>query len=199
MRTQIQRMQNAFAVFFNLGWEHILDTAALDHLLFLLVLCIGYSFKNWRTMGLLVTAFTIGHAITLLLITLGAIVPNGKLVEALIPLTIVWAAIGRMRSPAMGLKDSAFLYGSIVIFGIIHGLGFSSTLRALLPPSESVLAPLLSFNLGVELGQLLVVSVLLGLNEIILRLGANRSILVRGICAVAAIWGLVMFVSRLLE
>lgn len=190
-------MQGAFEVFLELGWGHILDASALDHLLFLLVLCVGYSLESWRTMGLLVTAFTIGHAITLALVTTGTVAPNEKLVETLIPLTIVWAAIGRMRSPAMGPKGSTFLYVLIVIFGIIHGMGFSTTLRAMLPPGESVVVPLLGFNVGVELGQLLIVSVLLVLNEIVLRIGANRLFLARGICAVAAIWGIVMFVSRL--
>lgn len=190
-------MQSALSVYFQLGFDHILDWDALDHLLFLLVLGAGFGLKKWKPVLLLATAFTLGHSLTLFLTTYDVLTLPTNVVEAIIPLTIFFAALGRFVRPEL----TRAAYGLTAVYGLVHGMGFSGTLRASLPPGfrENLWEMLLGFNLGVEVGQLLVLLGLLLLNELALRfLSIPRANWVRGICAVAGIWSLILFVQRVI-
>jgi hypothetical protein len=149
-----------FELYFRLGTNHILDLAGFDHILFVLVLCSIYTLNDWKKILILVTAFTIGHSLTLALATFKLITINSNLVEFLIPVTIAITALGNI----LNLKISTgrqLNYFFALFFGLIHGLGFSNYLRALLGKEESLLNPLFAFNLGLEAGQLLIVMVFL--------------------------------------
>lgn len=170
---------SVFTTYLQLGFLHICSWQATDHLTFLLALCAPYVLADWRRVVALVTSFTVGHSITLALATLGLVGVNAPLIEALIPVTIIFTALVNMKQAGPVLdrrsrRETPVLWAApnalAVAFGLIHGLGFSNYLRALLGAQSRPVAELLSFNLGVELGQLLVVSVILLLGFVLLRL-----------------------------
>ncbi|MDP3466988.1 MAG: HupE/UreJ family protein [Daejeonella sp.] len=145
-----------FELYFRLGTNHILDLAGFDHILFVIVLCSLYSISDWKRIIILVTAFTIGHSLTLALATFKLLFINSNLIEFLIPVTIAITAAGNIIHPkaAKGIQLNYFF---AIFFGLIHGLGFSSYLQALLGNEVSILNPLFAFNVGLEAGQLLIV------------------------------------------
>jgi len=157
-----------FKTYLQLGFEHILDPNAYDHILFVIALCAVYQIKEWRKILVLVTAFTIGHSITLALSALKIVVFPAEVIEFLIPLTILATAIfnvvSKKRNDTEGealapwSKTVQLNYLLALVFGWIHGLGFSNFFKALMGPDESILGPLFAFNVGVELGQLIVVA-----------------------------------------
>jgi hypothetical protein len=168
-----------FTTYLQLGFLHICSWQATDHLTFLLALCAPYVLADWRRVVALVTSFTVGHSITLALATLGIVGVNAPIIEALIPVTIILTALVNMRQAGPALdrrsrRETSVLWAApnalAAAFGLIHGLGFSNYLRALLGDKSRPVAELLSFNLGVELGQLLVVSVILLLGFVLLRM-----------------------------
>jgi hypothetical protein len=141
-----------------LGVRHILDPAALDHLLFLLVLAAAYRLSDWRDVLWVASAFTVGHSITLALAVSNALVLPTEAVEFLIPLTIVATGIenlaaGRRRPIGRGNVYRPILAG---VFGLVHGAGFATYLRELF--LDSITVPLLGFNLGIEAGQIVVLT-----------------------------------------
>ncbi|MDP6907920.1 MAG: HupE/UreJ family protein [Flavobacteriales bacterium] len=142
-----------FATYLQLGFEHITDLNGYDHMLFLLALCAAYRYSDWKKILVLVTAFTVGHSITLALSVLNIIPVNSVWIEFLIPVTILATAINNLFSRKEKVAGATYLMA--LAFGLIHGMGFSNYLRSLL--GDELLLPLLSFNLGIELGQLLVV------------------------------------------
>jgi len=152
-----------FELYFKLGLQHIADLKGYDHILFILILCAVYSFKEWRRVLILVTAFTIGHSLTLALATLDLIRMDGEVIEFLIPLTIFITALANVLTKNQ--KVSSFhhylKYSAALFFGLIHGLGFSNYLRSLLGSEKGLLLPLFSFNIGIEVGQVLIVSVIM--------------------------------------
>lgn len=155
-----------FAVYFHLGKEHILDYKnGYDHILFVLALCAVYLVRDWKKILILVTAFTIGHSITLTLSTLRVISVKPDLIEFLIPLTIFITAVSNLfkKEELAGSKGIQINYAFALFFGLIHGLGFSNYLRAILGKDKSILSQLLAFNLGLELGQIIVVSIFLAI------------------------------------
>ncbi len=145
-----------FELYFQLGTNHILDLAGFDHILFVVVLCSLYSISEWKRIIILVTAFTIGHSITLALATFQLLNINSDLVEFLIPVTIGITAAGNILNPSAS-KGIQLNYFFAIFFGLIHGLGFSNYLEALLGKEVSLLNPLLAFNIGLEAGQILIV------------------------------------------
>jgi len=144
--------------FAQLGVRHILDVEALDHLLFLVALAAIYRFRDLRALLWVVTAFTVGHSITLALAVTGLLHLPSALVEFLIPVTILITGIenvvvsDRTRAP-WGGRYRPVLAG---VFGLVHGAGFAAYLEALFV--ERVAVPLLGFNLGIEAGQLIVLA-----------------------------------------
>jgi len=152
-----------FKIYLLLGFEHIIDVTAYDHILFIVTLCAVYQFKEWKQVLILVTAFTIGHSITLALASLNFIKVNASLIEFLIPLTIFITAIANISSKkteySSGLHN--FKYLTALFFGLIHGLGFSNYLKSLLGSEQSIIKPLFAFNLGLEFGQIIIVTAIL--------------------------------------
>lgn len=163
---------STFELFLKLGFQHISDITAYDHILFLVALCALYLIRDWKKIAVLVTAFTIGHSISLALATLEIVQVSSELIEFLIPVTILLTAIFNFfQQPATGGKtfDTRQVrnYAIALFFGIIHGLGFSNYLRAMLDAEESIVVPLLSFNIGLEIGQLLIVGVILAVSYVV--------------------------------
>ncbi|MEX0893246.1 MAG: HupE/UreJ family protein [Gemmatimonadota bacterium] len=161
-------MGSEFAVFLRLGFDHIADLRAWDHILFIVALSAGYGLAHWRQLLVLVTAFTVGHSLTLLLATLRLVSVSAAVVEPLIAATILATAAfnlaeARTRPDPLQLprRTRRVLYAMALCFGLIHGLGFSSFLRALLGQEEAITVPLLAFNLGLEAGQLVILAVIL--------------------------------------
>ena len=162
-----------FEIYLPLGFQHITNIQGYDHILFVIVLCAVYRLKDWEKIALLVTAFTIGHSITLALATLNLISYSTKLIELLIPITIVLACLINFfhKSTTYSLdveKPSFFRYPVAMIFGLIHGMGFSNYLKSLLGTEQSILQPLLAFNIGLELGQLVIVVIELIISSLLL-------------------------------
>ena len=147
-----------FLFYAELGIRHILDPAGYDHILFVVALCAVYNFYDWKKVAWLVTAFTLGHSLTLALATLRLVSVSAPLVEFLIPVTILITCLINFRvRPETLLKPAYRRYALAGFFGLIHGLGFSTYLRSILSREDSVFMPLLSFNLGLEAGQLVIV------------------------------------------
>jgi len=155
-----------FEIYLTLGFQHIIDIRGYDHILFIVALCAIYQLKDWKKIAFLVTAFTIGHTITLALATLNVITYSTKLIEFLIPITIVLTCLinffHKSSQYTYGTENSfSFRYPMAMIFGLIHGMGFSNYLKSLLGKEQSIWQPLLSFNIGLELGQLVIVAIIL--------------------------------------
>lgn len=162
-----------FELYFGLGQDHILDYAnGYDHILFVLALCAVYVLRDWKKILILITAFTVGHSVTLALATLRLVNFDTALVEFLIPITILITALVNLfrseRSLESGNVHINYLFA--LFFGLIHGLGFSNYLREILGQQERILMPLLAFNLGLEAGQIIVVAIFLAITFILVDL-----------------------------
>lgn len=165
---------SVFSTYLQLGFFHIFNLQAYDHLVFLLALCAPYVLSDWRRVVALVTSFTVGHSITLALATLGFVQYSATLIEILIPVTILLTCVVNMSRAGRDFKRNQPIVLTLpnalaAIFGLIHGLGFSSYLRELLGQNTRPVLELLAFNIGVELGQLLIVALILILGFIVLR------------------------------
>jgi hypothetical protein len=160
-----------FWVYFNLGLKHVLDINAYDHVLFLMALIIPYHFKDWSRVLVLISLFTIGHTIALLLSVFGIISVKVNLVEFLIPITILVTALYYLFTAGKTNKKNdniSFVAIITLFFGIIHGLGFSNYFKAILPGNASdKLLPSLEFALGIEAAQLIVVFIVLFLSYLV--------------------------------
>lgn len=162
---------NQFELYFGLGLSHILDIQGYDHILFVIALCTVYTFYDWRRILILVTAFTIGHSLTLALATLKFISIDSALIEFLIPVTIaITSASNLFNNPEQKTQYVQLNYFFVLFFGLIHGLGFSNFLKSLLGKESSILQPLLAFNIGLEVGQIVIVAIYLALAFIVLYL-----------------------------
>ncbi|WP_213277077.1 HupE/UreJ family protein [Chryseobacterium indologenes] len=150
-----------FLFYLNLGWEHIISLDALDHQLFVLALIAAYSYNDWKKILILVTAFTIGHSITLALSILDVFRVPSDWVEFLIPLTIVLTSLDNiiMKNQKQTLMRANYYLA--LIFGLVHGMGFANTARVMIAKSQSIALPLLGFNIGLELGQIVIVAAIL--------------------------------------
>ncbi|MEA3461901.1 MAG: HupE/UreJ family protein [Bacteroidota bacterium] len=158
-----------FELYFKLGLQHIADLKGYDHILFILTLCALYSLKEWKRVVVLVTAFTIGHSLTLALATLDLIRVDGDLIEFLIPLTIFMTALANLfaRKQQVSSLQHYLKYTAALFFGLIHGLGFSNYLRSLLGSERGLVLPLFSFNVGIEVGQIIIVSIIMLLTKVV--------------------------------
>ncbi|MGK6352516.1 HupE/UreJ family protein [Parapedobacter sp. DT-150] len=156
-----------FGVYFELGLQHILDLAGYDHILFVMALCCTYFIRDWRKVIVLVTAFTIGHSLTLALSVFNVVRVDTGLIEFLIPVTIVITAFSNVVKKQQQASTDWLTYGYALFFGLIHGLGFSNYLRSLLGKASSITGPLFAFNVGLELGQLAIVFLVLMISWIV--------------------------------
>lgn len=148
-----------FWLYFQIGREHIADWQGYDHILFITALCLRYLLKDWKKVLVLVTAFTIGHSITLALSVFNVINLPTRWTEFLIPVTIVITALSNAIQPEIEQQRKLpLVYFFALFFGLIHGLGFSSYLKSLLGKDQNIVAQLLAFNIGLEAGQLIIVA-----------------------------------------
>lgn len=162
----------SFGLYVQLGFEHISDLAGFDHILFLVALCAVYKIEQWRRLLILVTAFTVGHSVTLALSSLGTITIRSEIIEFLIPTTILLTALHNVMSKPSAETKSGMNknYAMALFFGFIHGMGFSNFFRALLMGDDNIVMPLLAFNIGIEIGQLMVVGVVVGIAYVFLNI-----------------------------
>lgn len=162
-----------FTDFFKLGTDHILDLNGFDHILFVTTLCALYRPDQWKKLIILVTAFTLGHSLTLALSSLNMMTINSALVEILIPITIILTGLYNIITVQNKTQTSGHLKWNYLLasgFGLIHGLGFSNYFKAILGKENEIIKPLFAFNLGVEAGQIFIVSVFILLAYIILNI-----------------------------
>lgn len=188
-----------FKLYFDIGIGHILTWEAMDHILFVAALCLRYLVKDWRKVVILVTAFTIGHSITLALSALSVLHFDTRWIEFLIPLTILATAINNLMQKAGQVDHPTklpLIYFFALFFGLIHGLAFANSLLSLVG-KEGVFVPLLAFNLGIETAQLLVVAIILVISFIFVQLMKIRRVWwVRGVSALVLLVSLKMAIER---
>jgi hypothetical protein len=154
-------MVEEFQMYFNLGLKHVLDWKAYDHVLFLIVLTVFYSFKDWKKILWLTAAFTLGHSLTLALSAFDILYIKMNIIEFLIPLTILITAIYNLitvQRPPKSIKITLFF---AFVFGLIHGLGFSSYFKILVDDTSNKIIPLLEFAIGIEIAQVIMVMAIL--------------------------------------
>ncbi|MEO5906956.1 MAG: HupE/UreJ family protein [Saprospiraceae bacterium] len=181
-----------FAIYLELGFDHILDLNGYDHIVFLIALCAMYTLKEWRQVLVLVTAFTIGHSITLALSALDIVTVKASLIELLIPITILITALQNLFTKPDNIRRWGPNYLLALSFGFIHGMGFSNYFKALLGKEADIITPLFAFNVGVELGQLCIVAAIMVINLVVVRFAKlkqrNWTIAVSLIAAVLAVY-----------
>jgi hypothetical protein len=170
-----KKYMSDFKFYFGLGWEHIMSWDALDHLLFITALATIYMLKDWKQVLILVTAFTIGHSLTLILSVLNLVRFPSNWVEFLIPCTIVITAFSNLLQKKFTPKTIRINYFLALFFGLIHGLGFANTIRFALAKDQSIGWGLFGFNVGLEAGQLVVVAtIILAAQAILTVFNINR-------------------------
>lgn len=154
--------------FFQMGWKHIVSIHALDHQLFILALITGFYLRDGFRLLILATAFTIGHSVTLALVSLNLLSISSAWAEIAIAGTILITAfenlfisLGRLKSPL------AWKYGSAFLFGLVHGMGFANNLKMILGKETSLLMPLLGFNLGIEAAQVVFILIYITISQAI--------------------------------
>ena len=160
-----------FKLYFDLGRQHIADLAGYDHILFVTALCLRYVIQDWKKILILVTAFTIGHSITLALSVLNYVNISTRWIEFLIPVTILITALANVFQKNTGQHTKvSMIYLLALFFGLIHGLGFSNYLKGLLGKQTNIVSELLAFHIGLEVGQLLIVAAVLLVSVICVQL-----------------------------
>lgn len=153
-----------FNFYFGIGWDHIISLSATDHLFFIAVLTVIYQLSDWRKVLVLVTAFTIGHAITLYLSALDRFRLPVEWVEFIIPCTIAATALKNLLIPDKTGKGDRVQYAMALGFGLIHGMGYANYIRMMLASDQQLVWSLFSFNVGLEIGQIFVVLVVLSIS-----------------------------------
>jgi hypothetical protein len=156
-----------FGFYFGLGWEHIISADALDHQLFIAALAAIYLLKDWKQVLILVTAFTIGHSLTLALSVTDVFRFPSDWVEFLIPVTIVITAFSNLFQKKFTVRSIRINYFLALFFGLIHGMGFANSIRFMMAQDQNLGWSLFGFNLGLEAGQIVVVLLLLLLAYVI--------------------------------
>lgn len=186
-----------FTFYFQLGTEHILTPDALDHILFVTALCLRYLWQDWRKVVVLVTAFTIGHSLTLALSALDYIHVNARWIEFLIPLTIAATCINNIvQHQAVQKKRLPVIYFFALFFGLIHGLAFAGQFLSL-EGKEGLIPHLLAFNIGIEAAQLLIVLIVLLLSFLVVQLlKLSRTLWLRGASALILVISLIWAYKR---
>jgi len=156
-------------MYLKMGWEHIISRGALDHILFIAALTVIYTLKEWKQVLILITAFTIGHSLTLALCVFDIIRFNSTWVEFLIPCTIVITSFSNFFQKDFNQRAARINYLLALFFGLIHGMGFANAIRFTLAGGQQIGWGLLSFNIGLELGQIVVVMCILLLTQLLIQ------------------------------
>jgi hypothetical protein len=187
-----------FEFYFGPGWKHIIGKNALDHRLFIVALAAIYLLKDWKQVFILVTAFTIGHSLTLALSAMDVIRFNSNWVEFLIPLTIAITAVSNLFQKGFSPKSIRINYFLALFFGLIHGMAFSNYIRFSMVDGQSLGWGLLGFNLGLEAGQVMVVVALLLLSYLVVNvLKVNRRQWVIALSLIAIGFSIKMAIERI--
>lgn len=160
-----------FRFYTELGLDHVLDLSAYDHILFLAALAVPFVFKQWKQVIVLATIFTIAHCLSLALSAFGVMRPDPTWIEALIPATIVATALGNIALVINDELGRAGIIHSIAtgVFGLVHGFGFSNYFNMLMAGEEDKIVPLLGFATGIELSQVFIILLMLGLTTLLQR------------------------------
>lgn len=188
---------NDFTFFFTVGWQHIISWDALDHLLFIAALTAIYLVKDWKQVAILVTAFTIGHSVTLALSVYDTVRVSSKWVEFMIPLTIVITAFFNLLNRDYSKASLRMNYFLAFFFGLIHGLGYANTIRFMLMKGQQIAMPLFGFNVGLEVGQLLVVAAILSASYLLVnKLSLERKWWVWSLSVIAFCWASYLAIDR---
>ena len=188
---------NDVAFYFETGWHHIISWSALDHILFIIALSAIYLAQNWKQVLVLVTAFTIGHSLTLALSVYDIIRINEKWVEFLIPCTIVGTGVFNFMVKDLKHRSLRINYFLALFFGLIHGMGFANTIRFMLAKDQHIALPLVSFNIGLEAGQIVVVAFILSISFLLVnKLKLNRKWWVWALSGIAILIALNMVIDR---
>ena len=186
-----------FGFYFEIGWRHIISADALDHQLFIAALAAIYLLKDWKQVLVLVTAFTLGHSLTLALSVYDVIRFNSKWVEFLIPLTIVITSLTNLLQKKFTARSVRINYFLALLFGLVHGMGFANNIRFMLAGDQGLGWRLFGFNPGLEVGQIAVVAVLLLLAHLVVNVfRANRREWVIFLSAAVFSLSLVMVIER---
>lgn len=189
---------NDLAFYFKEGWQHIISFNALDHQLFIIALAAIYILKDWKKVLVLVTAFTIGHSLTLALSIYDVIRANEKWVEFLIPITIIITAIFNYFIKDFNKESLQLNYFFALFFGFIHGLGFANSIRFMLASNQKIGAGLLGFNLGLEAGQIVcVIIILLSAYLVINIAGLKRTLWIYILSTITILWAVKFAVERI--
>ncbi len=188
---------NDLAFYFKEGWHHIISLNALDHQLFIVALSAVYILKDWKKVLVLVTAFTIGHSLTLALSIYDVIRANEKWVEFLIPITIIITAISNFFLKDFSTREIQINYFFALFFGLIHGLGFANSIRFMLASNQQIGPGLLGFNLGLEAGQIVCVALILLSAHIIINITALKRLWwMYSLSIITIIWAVKFAVER---
>jgi len=160
-----------FWMYTQIGFNHIANLSGMDHILFVAALCIRYQLSDWKKWLILVTAFTIGHSVTLVLSVFNYLDFSTNWIEFLIPVTILITSISNMFVKKFSFNTKfPVIYFFALFFGLVHGLGFSFYLKSLLGIQQNIAPALLAFNLGLEIGQILIVMAILVISFIFVTL-----------------------------
>ena len=189
---------NDLAFYFKEGWQHIISFNALDHQLFIIALAAIYILKDWKKVLVLITAFTIGHSLTLALSIFDVIRANEKWVEFLIPITIIITAIFNYFIKDFNKESLQLNYFFALFFGFIHGLGFANSIRFMLASNQKIGAGLLGFNLGLEAGQIVCVTIILLSAYLVINIaGLKRTWWIYTLSTITILWAVKFAVERI--
>jgi hypothetical protein len=186
-----------FIFYFQIGWKHILSWDATDHIYFIVALSIIYAFKDWKKVLVLVTAFTIGHAITLYLSALDVFRFSVEWVEFAIPCTILITALSNLLIKQEKKTKGILQYVMAIGIGLVHGMAYANYIRMMLSSNQNLVSSLFSFNVGLEMGQILVVVLVLSSKWILGKYNlVSARILVTGVSIYILIVSLILAVER---
>ena len=189
---------NDLAFYFTEGWQHIISFNAIDHQLFIIALAAIYILKDWKKVLVLITAFTIGHSLTLALSIFDVIRANEKWVEFLIPITIIITAIFNYFIKNFNKESLQLNYFFALFFGFIHGLGFANSIRFMLASNQKIGAGLLGFNLGLEAGQIVCVTIILLSAYLVINIaGLKRTWWIYTLSTITILWAVKFAVERI--
>ena len=189
---------NDLAFFFKEGWQHIISFYALDHQLFIIALAAIYILKDWKKVLVLVTAFTVGHSLTLALSIYDIVRANEKWVEFFIPITIIITAIFNFFTEDFNKEGLQLNYFFALFFGFIHGLGFANSIRFMLARNQKIGTGLLGFNLGLEAGQIVCVTIILLSAYLLINIaGLKRTWWIYTLSTITILWAVKFAVERI--
>ena len=167
---------STFILYFRLGYRHVLDIYGVDHMLFIIAIMSVFLLRDWRRALVLFLFYVIGSSISLSLAANEIIRVDINIIDYLIPVTILIAAvINIFKKPESYTPRSIFRFAILLIFGLIHGFGFADYLMDILGTDLNLAVPIIGFNLGIELGLFLVGFVFLIISWVFINnLGISR-------------------------